>query len=215
MSGKIEEPPFLEKSRRVCKILLIYESEDVLMTLQNIHETIQKELEKYQGKFSYVISHNDQKIEHNAAVMMTAASTIKIPLAIEVLRQCEEGHMHLGTMITIGKKDVVGGAGVIQSLDVTALSLKDLLSLMIVVSDNTATNLVIELLGLEKIKKGYKRIGLSSTTLNRKMMDFESLQKGIDNLICAEDLHHCLRTIEDNSYLRKESKQMMLMMLSK
>ncbi|WP_052343656.1 serine hydrolase [Bacillus massiliigorillae] len=185
------------------------------MNIQNIHKILQQQLQQYQGNFAYVISHDSSKIEHNSSVITSSASTIKIPLLIEALRQCEEGRLHLGMMISIPKRDIVGGAGVLQSLVVTSLSLRDLLALMIIVSDNTATNLVIDVLGLEQIKNGYKRIGLHSTSVQRKMMDFESLKNGKDNLISAEDLHKCLLIINEPSILRKDSQKVMHEMLEK
>lgn len=185
------------------------------MKLQQMHEILQKQLQQYKGNFSYVISHDGSKIEHNSTVMTSSASTIKIPLLIEALRQCEEGHLHLGMMVPISKNNLVGGAGVLQSLEVTSLSLRDLLALMIIVSDNTATNLVIDVLGFEKMKSGYNKVGLYSTSVQRKMMDFESIKNGMDNLISAEDLHKCLLIINEASMLGKESQRVIHELLEK
>ncbi|MEH6941399.1 serine hydrolase [Bacillus sp. JJ722] len=185
------------------------------MKLQQMHETLQQQLLQYKGNFAYVISHDGSKIEHNSSVITSSASTIKIPLLIEAFRQCEEGHLHLGMMIPISKNDLVGGAGVLQSLEVTSLSLRDLLTLMIIVSDNMATNLVMDTLGFDRIKYGYQKIGLYSTSVQRKMMDFESMKSGMDNLISAEDLHKCLHIINEASILGKESQRLIHGMLEK
>lgn len=185
------------------------------MSLQKVHETIQKSLQQYTGRFAYVISYEGEKIEHNSRQSFSSASTIKVPLLIEALRQCEEGRLDLNNLIPISEKDIVGGAGVIQALTLPSLPLKDLLALMIIVSDNTATNLVIDHLGFSSQAFNFHTIGLSSTQLQRKMMDFENLQNGKDNFICADDLHTCLQIINESSILSKTSRDTMKAMLEK
>ncbi|WP_255222755.1 serine hydrolase, partial [Shouchella clausii] len=69
------------------------------------------------------------------------------------------------------------------------------MTLMIIVSDNTATNLIIELLGIEKINQLFKDLGFNNTSLNRKMMDFEALKNGIDNTTTARDMVYGIKAL--------------------
>ena len=93
-----------------------------------------------------------EEFYHNADEVFPAASIIKLHILVEVLRQAEQGMLSLTEEITITNPDKVGGAGVIQALH-TGLSLPvcDLAALMIIVSDNTASNLLIKLAGIDKI----------------------------------------------------------------
>ncbi|WP_425145485.1 serine hydrolase [Deinococcus sp.] len=82
-----------------------------------------------------------------------AASTIKVPILIRALERCQSAELSLDERLTLEATDRVTGAGVLQELDAgLSLTLRDLLTLMIVVSDNTATNMVIGHLGLDDVQ---------------------------------------------------------------
>ncbi|MGM9923213.1 MAG: serine hydrolase [Bacillus sp. (in: firmicutes)] len=183
--------------------------------LQIMHEKIRQEIRKRPGKFAYIISHGDEQIAYKEETVHSAASTIKVPLLIEAFRRHEAGLLELEKMIAIGEQDIVGGAGVLQALSLRSATVKDLLTLMVIVSDNTATNLVIDLIGLEEIKTGYNTLGLYATSIHRRMMDFASLQRGYDNVISAKDLHRSLRLINESGLLSEASREAMLEMLGK
>jgi beta-lactamase class A len=88
----------------------------------------------------------------NADRVFPAASLIKVPLLLNVLERAQQGELDLDGRHTMHASDRVSGAGVLHELDGgLSLTLRDLLTLMIIVSDNTATNLVIELLGVEAV----------------------------------------------------------------
>ena len=81
-----------------------------------------------------------------------AASTIKVPLLVRALQRVDQGTLSLDARTALRAEDRVGGAGVLHELDAgLALTLRDLLTLMIVVSDNTATNIVIDLLEIDDV----------------------------------------------------------------
>lgn len=86
----------------------------------------------------------------NADRVFPAASLIKVPLLLHALERAQQGELDLDERRVMQAADQVSGAGVLHELDAgLSLNVRDLLTLMIVVSDNTATNLVIELLGVE------------------------------------------------------------------
>src|SRR6185436_3060907 len=79
---------------------------------------------------------------------MDTMSVIKIPLMVEAFRQIEAGKFALADRVTLKESDKRPGTGIIRSLDAGAtLTIKDLLTLMIIVSDNTATDLIFEKVG--------------------------------------------------------------------
>jgi beta-lactamase class A len=89
-----------------------------------------------------------EEIAINADQTMDTMSVIKIPLMVEVFRQIEEGEFALADRITLKESDKRPGTGVLRSLDAGAsLTIKDLITLMIIVSDNSATDLLFEKVG--------------------------------------------------------------------
>jgi beta-lactamase class A len=108
------------------------------------------------------------------------ASVFKIPILIEVFRQAEEGTLALDERVTLTASDVVRGSGVLRDLDLGLRpSIRDLSVLMIAVSDNTATNMLIRRLGgVEPINTTLRSLGMQVTTVHMPV-DFERI--GDDN----------------------------------
>lgn len=89
-----------------------------------------------------------EEIALNADQVMETMSVIKIPLMVEVFRQVEAGKLSLDDRYTLQNKDKRPGTGVLRSLDEGAtLTLRDLVTLMNIVSDNTATDVLLEKVG--------------------------------------------------------------------
>lgn len=105
------------------------------------------------------------EIAINADNQMESMSTIKIPLMIEVLQQVKAGRLKLSDRYTYDPADVRGGTGVIRMLDGGAtLTVKDLVTLMVVVSDNTATDVLYRLVGgTEPVRRRMNDLGLTLT----------------------------------------------------
>jgi beta-lactamase class A len=105
-----------------------------------------------------------EEIALNADETMDTMSVIKIPLMVEVFRQIEAGKFALSDRVTLKESDKRPGTGVIRSLDAGAsLTIKDLITLMVIVSDNTATDLLYERVGgVEPVNKLMQSYGLNS-----------------------------------------------------
>jgi len=105
-----------------------------------------------------------EEIAVNADETMDTMSVIKIPLMAEVFRQIEAGKFSLTDRVTLKETEKRPGTGVIRSLDAGAsLTIKDLITLMIIVSDNTATDMLFEKVGgIEPVNKLMQSYGLST-----------------------------------------------------
>ena len=105
-----------------------------------------------------------EEIAINADETMDTMSVIKIPLMAEVFRQIEAGKFSLTDKIPVKESDKRPGTGVIRSLDAgVALTVKDLITLMIIVSDNTATDMLFEKVGgVEPVNKLMQSYGLNT-----------------------------------------------------
>jgi beta-lactamase class A len=120
---------------------------------------------------------------------MPAASTVKVLISAALWCAVEEGELDAGRRIEAGETPAPGGGGLLESLDAaTALTLADLDVLMLAVSDNAATNALIEIVGAERVNALAARLGLAATALRRAMMDVEAAERGEDNTTSAADM---------------------------
>jgi len=111
------------------------------------------------------------------------ASTIKIHVLTQLLIRVERGELDLAQKICLSPDVHVPGSGVITYLEGTVeLSLLDIAILMIIVSDNTATNLCIDLAGMEATNALLRELGLTRTTLQRKMQDHAAVARNEENI---------------------------------
>lgn len=122
-----------------------------------------------------------------------AASTIKVPLLIAALQEAQAGRLRLEEHVTLQAGERVPGAGVLHELSPgLSLSWRDVLTLMIIVSDNTATNLVIERLGVEQVNAWLMAHELHDTRLVGKLqlppeLRNEAQRRGERNSTSARD----------------------------
>jgi beta-lactamase class A len=111
-------------------------------------------------------------LEHLPDEVFPAASVVKVPLMLEALKQAEEGKLDLHARIPMPADERVGGSGVLYRLEGGAgLTLLDYVTLMIVVSDNTATNIVLDAIGgRDAVNSRLQSWGFAKTTVVGKLM---------------------------------------------
>ncbi|MDE0582336.1 class A beta-lactamase-related serine hydrolase [Planococcus sp. A6] len=140
------------------------------------------------GRVSVAIKFRSSRVNINSGDTMRAASTIKLALLFEACRQIANGTLSGDRKIAFGDKPT-GGAGVLDHLpSLKELALWDVLTLMIIVSDNTASNAVLELLGKDAVNQACNALDLQNTRIERKFMDFQAAEKGLDNRTSASDM---------------------------
>jgi beta-lactamase class A len=112
--------------------------------------------------------------QYNGATVFPQASSIKIPIMIELFRQAGEGRVKLGDKITLQPGESVGGSGhlriLLRSGPVT-LTVRELVTAMIETSDNTATNRLISLVGMDSVNRWLDGAGFKQTKLQRRMLE--------------------------------------------
>jgi beta-lactamase class A len=138
---------------------------------------------------------SEREFYFNEKEVFPAASIIKVPILIALFRQIEKQKISPEQKIILKEKDKARGAGILfelhEGLELTVL---DLAKLMIVISDNTATNLLIDCIGFDEINAFMKDIGMEGSFLKRKMMvpyyreDQENLISTIDIISLMEKL---------------------------
>jgi beta-lactamase class A len=128
----------------------------------------------HQGKIALYATdlRSGRSVAIDADVPVPTASVIKLTVLFEALKQIEEGRIHFDDKLALTKSDQVQGSGVLHFFDTPAsLTLKDALTMMIVVSDNTGTNLLIDHLGLQNIDNRIRWLGLQNTWLYKKVFE--------------------------------------------
>lgn len=125
-----------------------------------------------------------QRFGVNDTWVFPQGSAIKIPILIELFRRADIGDLRLSERVTLKATDRTGGSGMLQyfSAGESELSLHDLAIPMIVLSDNTATNVLIDRLGMERVTRMLMELGAPQTRLRRKMIRPEESAKGNENV---------------------------------
>jgi beta-lactamase class A len=177
-----------------------------MMHIEELEDQLVKELARWKGRASLFLEIEDRVIEFNSNKVFQSASLIKLPILFEALRQLEDGILQPDRLISVRPEDKVGDTGVMQAMNTKQITIHDLLTLMIIVSDNSATNLVIDLLGMETINSTISKIGMKNTVLKRRMLDFKAAQAGNDNLTTSADIVHCLKEAIEGQWLKKQSR---------
>jgi len=120
----------------------------------------------------------------NDTLTFPQGSALKVPLLIELFRQDAAGQLRLGTRVPVARADRTGGSGLLQHLGdgTSELSLGDLAMFMITVSDNTATNILIDRVGMEKVNATMRELGLPAVKLQRKMIRPRDSAAGNENI---------------------------------
>jgi beta-lactamase class A len=145
-----------------------------------------------------------------------AASTMKIQVMVEIFRQIERGNLTLRDLVTLDDADKVGGTGVLHSLhDGLALSVGDLLYLMIAISDNTATNLLIDLASREAIVDTMRELGMTTSGVERKMLGRLPQGDEPENWATPDDYATLMHAIVTDSAAAPESCAAMRALLGK
>jgi beta-lactamase class A len=156
------------------------------------------------------------RYERNARAPRLAASLIKLFVLLEVLAQVDEGKLELKARYPLRSGDVVGGNGVLQLLDAGLTpTLRDLLSLMIAVSDNTATNILIDLVGEDAVNRHCEALGLTATRLVGKLSlpearYNEAQRRGERNRTSPSDVLELLVALAEGRWLSGASSALAL-----
>ncbi len=146
----------------------------------------------------------NDSININGNASFPAASLIKIPVAIALLQEIDKGLISWNKVLVLKRYHYAAGAGYLRTRKVgTKIKLKEVFRLMLTISDNTATNMVIDLLGgISKTNEKVSRLGLKNTKLVNFLGDFKGLNKTSPN-----DLVTILEKSLEGNLLKAETRK--------
>ena len=148
-----------------------------------------------------------------ADVPVGAASVIKIPILIEAFRQEENGLLSMEETVSLRPEMKMPSCGALTYLhDGLTVTLRDLCVLMIILSDNTATNLLIDRLGMDAVNSTLRRLGCEKT-IRRKLFDSAAAARGIENQVTAGEIGMLLEKMYRGQCVSPRADEAMLAIL--
>ncbi|NQU74487.1 MAG: serine hydrolase [Candidatus Omnitrophica bacterium] len=158
---------------------------------RSLRNTLTEEAAKFSGDPSIVIK--DLKrgwiINLDENIKLPSASLVKVPIMASCFYAAANGKLDLNSRVLLEARHKAGGSGEIEGKpNGTAFTIEELIDLMIIQSDNTATNMLIDLLGFDYLNACFKKFGLEDTNISRMMMDMKSRRMGIENYTTARDM---------------------------
>ena len=140
---------------------------------QSLSDRIEPLIAKHQGTVCVAIKHlaTGETFFHRPQDVVPTASLIKFPVMIEYYRQVDEGKLSGDRMVTLTQEDKVPGSGVLTDhfANSSVLPLETINHLMITFSDNTATNLLLDQIGIANVAKTMQHLGLPETQIHSKV----------------------------------------------
>ncbi|MGH4138245.1 serine hydrolase [Clostridium sp.] len=163
-------------------------------------------------KYSIIVKDlkSDKICSINDKEVVPSASIIKLFIMAKTFQLVKNGELNLSDRISINNKERVPYSIIYLLDDKNTYTILDLITLMIIQSDNTATNQLIHMIGIEKINEFIRDLGFKDTILKRKMMDLDSRKLGIDNYTTARDVAKLLELMNKGQLINKNYSDIML-----
>ena len=156
-----------------------------------------------------------ERFGHLEQQVFPTASTIKLAIVYELFKRADEGTVDLEQKITLDRAKAVGGSGVLFELGTPTLSVRDYATLMVMLSDNTATNVLIDRLGMDRITARMQGLGLAGTKLRRHMIDLAAARRGDENVSTPAELARLLEILDQGQGLSAAGRDQAIALLEK
>jgi beta-lactamase class A len=178
-----------------------------------LEETIARVAEEAGGTVAVSAVHvpTGRRLERESGRSFPSASVIKLPILAALHVEAESGRLAWDETIRLTEECKVPGSGVLRELHAgTEVTLEDLARLMIVVSDNTSTNLLIDRIGTASVNEFLAGMGFGVTRLGRKMYDFAARDRGLENRCSAGEMTEMLVRLEQRRLVSADASEAML-----
>ncbi len=184
-------------------------------------DAIKPFIDSHKGQVAVAVKNlaTGESWSHNADNVMQTASLIKLAVMIEAYRQADSKTLDLGKTVTLTKDDKVQGSGILTShfSDGASFPVRDAVRLMMVYSDNTATNLVLDQVGIKNVNATMAKLGFPETRINAKVfkgsttsVDPERTKKYSLGSTTANDMVKLLELLHTETAASPESCKAML-----
>lgn len=156
----------------------------------------------------------DDGFSLNDTLVFPQASAIKVTLLMEVYKQAHGGKFKLTDRVTINNAQTVEG-GILNTFadGGSQISIHDLCVLMVVLSDNSATNMLIDKVGMSNVNASLQALGFKATRLQRKMMDIKASERGEENISTPLEAARLMRLLGSGEFVDRETSEAILFLL--
>jgi beta-lactamase class A len=174
--------------------------------LESSIQAVDQHLDGVMGVAIEDLTTGDHFLLHEDEVF-AQASSIKITVLANLYLQAEQGKLKLTDLYTVQSSDLVPDSDIMNGLTpgVTRITLRDLATMMVAVSDNAATNVLIDRVGMPNVNAMLDSLSLPHTRLRRKMMDLQAAKEGRENISTPREMMTLLDAIYHGKVLNKES----------
>lgn len=183
--------------------------------LSSLSPSIAKVLEEAGGEWGVYLEdlQTGEQLAFNQDERFYAASVIKVPIMTAVFGEVYAGKFALESKITLRSEEQVGGAGILQHMTPgSEWTVQDLVTLMIIQSDNTATNILIDLVGRDAIRAAMQATEMTNSRFYNKLMIVPAQVDGY-NEVTAADLGNHLRYLATGKVISYDSCERMIAIL--
>lgn len=187
------------------------------MTTKELDLYLQEQAEGFPGRCSYVVADSPDGAalhERLGGTPVPSASTIKTPILVTTLELVRRGKLSLTGRLEVPPAVILPDTRVFERGE-RWYTLEELLYWMITVSDNTATNVLLDAVGMDAVSETCAALGLKNTLCRRKMLDFEAAGAGRDNVTSAQDQRRLFWLLQQGAILTPELCRTALDILSR
>ena len=181
-----------------------------------LRQKLVNEVRRFKGEAGIVVRdlRFNWEISHNKDRLFASASLAKIPIMCACFLAAEEGKINLDQQVVLKNSDKFTGSGILKDIRPGAIfSVEELIELMVDDSDNTATNILTNLVGIDYLNKVFNSLGLKHTNLSRRVADFSLRDQGVENYTTAEDISLLLEKIYRRSLISRDLSEKCLRVL--
>jgi len=181
-----------------------------------LRQKLINEISQFKGEAGIVIKdlRVNWEVSHNKDKLFPSASLAKIPIMSACFFAAEEGRIKLNRQVALKSSDKFSGSGILKDTRPgVTFTVEELIGFMIYDSDNTAANMLTNMAGIDYLNNAFSSFGLKNTNLSRKIADFSSRDRGVENYTTAEDMALILEQMYRRSLVNKNVSEKGLKLL--
>ena len=183
---------------------------------QLLRQKLTYEIKQFKGEAGLVVKdlQSNREISYNKDRLFPSASLVKLPIMVACFLAAEEGKLKLDRAVVLRSSDKLSGSGRLKDVRPGAIfTVEELIGFMVYDSDNTATSILTNLVGIDYLNRVFKSLGLKNTSLLRRVADFRLRDRGIENYTTAQDIAWLLERIYHKNLVSKDLSEQCLRVL--
>ena len=168
---------------------------------------LEDRLKKLKGKIGFYYENlvDGTKLTYNETEAFSAASVIKLPIFMCAAKMVSEGKLSWEQKILVKEEDKRPSCGALLSLTGDLeVDVDSLCKLMITLSDNTATNMMIRTVGFDSLKEFFEEMGCPNTKIERELFDSAAFERGLENYFAPADIAKLYKMIYNREFVSPE-----------